>query len=74
MTRLTDGTRTAEITINEWDGSEYTPDWSNDFFEVGNLPLVWVGAIDGEAHKVEDVDYCIEQANDWASRTWASGS
>ena len=67
MTRLTDGTRTAEITINEWDGSEYTPDWSNDFFEVGNLPLVWVGTIDGEAHKVEDVDYCIEQANDWAS-------
>lgn len=41
MTRLTDGTRTAEITINEWDGSEYTPDWSNDFLR--SATSLWFG-------------------------------
>ena len=36
--RLTDGKRTVEITMQEWAGNEYTPDWSADFFEAGGLP------------------------------------
>lgn len=61
MTRLTDGKKTAEIEMMVWEGSGYTPDWSADFFEVGNLEF------DEEvgAYKVVNVDYCIEQANDW---------
>lgn len=65
--KLTDGEKTVEITMNEWNGNEYTTDWSNDFFEAGGLPLVWVDEIDSEAHKVEDVDYCIDQAEDWTN-------
>lgn len=40
---------------------QYGPDWSNDFFEVGALEEV-----DGlcDAYWVDDVDYCIEQADD----------
>lgn len=39
----------------------YGPDWSNDFFEVGTLEDV-----DGldDAYWVDDVDYCVEQADD----------
>lgn len=61
MTRLTDGKRTVEITITEWNGSGYTPDWSSEFFSVGSLPY----DEESDAYVVEDVDYCIEQANDW---------
>lgn len=63
MTRLTDGTRTVEIAMNEWTGSGYTPDWSIDFFQVGSLPY----NEETEAYTVPDVCYCIEQAEDWAA-------
>lgn len=65
--KLTDGKKTINITMNEWNGSHYTPDWSNDFFQSGGLKTVWVDAIDDEAHQVQDVDYCAEQAEDWAA-------
>ena len=61
MTRLTDGTKTVEITMNNWDGNGWTPDWSNDFFEVGGLEY----DEETDAYKVQDVDYCVEQARDW---------
>lgn len=61
MTRLTDGQRTVEITMNEWTGSGYTPDWSNDFFVTGSLPY----NAESDAYEVKDVDYCVEQAMDW---------
>lgn len=61
MARLTDGKKTVDITMNEWTGSEYTPDWSNDFFQVGCLSR----NEDLDAYIVPDVDYCIDQANDW---------
>ncbi len=69
MTQLTDGKKTVEISMSEWIGTEYTPDWSNDFFGTGSLPLVWVDALNEEAHKVEDVDHCIDQAKDWENYT-----
>lgn len=63
MIRLIDNSKAVEISIREWDeeNTQYGPDWSADFFEVGGLKTV----DDPEfAYIVEDVDYCIEQAND----------
>ena len=67
MTRLTDGKRTAEIRMtifNDQNGS-YSPDWERDFFEVGSLPYDY----EAGAHRVQDVDYCIDQAIDCINRT-----
>lgn len=61
MTKLTDGKKTVEITMKMWKYGQYTPDWSNDFFEVGGLEY----DEELDAYKVNDVDYCIEQAEDW---------
>jgi hypothetical protein len=61
MTRLTDRTKTVEITMTMWDGNNHSPDWSADFFEVGSLD--YDDTLD--AYIVEDVDYCVEQAQDW---------
>lgn len=66
-TILTDGKKTVKITMNVWEGNGYSPDWSQDFFEIGILPRRET-ARDIE-FIVEDVDYCIEQANDWAQKT-----
>lgn len=64
MTRLFDGKRIVEITMAVWDGTNYSPDWSNDFFSVGLLPF------DEEtgAYKVSDVEYCIDEAIDCIRR------
>lgn len=63
MTILIDNTKAVEVTIREWDADsvQYGSDWSNDFFEVGALESV--DGSDG-AYWVDDVDYCVEQAND----------
>lgn len=53
MTRLTDGRKIAEITMNVWDGTGYTPDFSLDFFEVGALPY----DEERDAYVVDDIDY-----------------
>ena len=39
MIRLIDDSKAVEISIREWDDESigYGPDWSADFFEVGNL-------------------------------------
>lgn len=57
MARLMDNKKAVEIRMYGANGVE----WSDDFFEVGNLEY------DEEkgAHVVSDVDYCVEQANDW---------
>lgn len=67
MTRLTDGTKTVAITINTWTGTEYTPDQSAEFFEIGGLENVFVENLGVDAYRVDDVDYCIDYANDWAN-------
>ena len=63
MTRLFDENKTVEITMRDWDNNTNTAtlDWGNDFFEVGGLEF----DEEREAYKVNDVDYCIEQAADW---------
>lgn len=63
MTRLIDNDKAVEISICEWDeeNSQYGPDWSADFFEVGALKTVNDPEL---AYIVDDVDYCIEYASD----------
>lgn len=61
MTRLTDRTKTVEITMTVWEYGQHSPDFSGEFFEIGGLDY------DDEldAYIVKDVDYCVEQAHDW---------
>lgn len=53
--------RKANVTMKIWDRYGWSPDWSNDFFEAGSLEY----DEDDETCLVDDIDYCIEQANDW---------
>jgi hypothetical protein len=48
-----------------WNGSGYDPDWEADFYDVGALPF----DEEVEAYVVGDVDYIIDQANDWLHNT-----
>lgn len=59
--KMTDGKKLVEVTMKIWNGSGYDPDWANEFFETAGLEF------DGEvdAFMVNDVDYCIEQMEDW---------
>lgn len=59
--KMTDGKKLVEVTMKIWSGSGYGPDWANEFFETAGLEF------DGEvdAFMVNDVDYCIEQMEDW---------
>lgn len=63
MERFTDGKKTIEISLMVWsdESSSYSPDFSADFFEVGQLGY----NVENDAYAVNDVDYCVEQANDW---------
>lgn len=63
--KLTDGKKTVEIEMKVWQGNGYSPDWSIDFFNAGSLKY----DEDRDVHYVEDVDYCIEQAEDWKNST-----
>lgn len=64
MVVLVDNNKAVEISIREWDdeNTQYGPDWAADFFEVGALEHL--DGTDPDAYIVDDVDYCIEQAND----------
>ena len=72
MARFTDGVVIADIIMRVWDpdSSSYLPDWSNDFFEVGGLKY----NDDFGAYKVEDIDYLVDRAKDWAFGEDASDS
>lgn len=61
--KMTDGKKTVDITMKVWNdfNTGYSPDWSNDFFNAGILPY----DEDEDLHIVDDVDYCIEQAEEW---------
>lgn len=65
MTRFTDGKKTVEISMKVWDGSQYGPAWERDFFDVGGLPY----DEETDTYMVEDVDYLVDQANDWHDGT-----
>lgn len=59
--KITDGKKTVSIRMMVWEGSGYSPDWSQDFFEAGSLPY----NEDTDTYTVDDVDYCIDQAMEW---------
>ena len=59
--KITDGKRTVEIRMVIWQGTGYSPDWSNDFFEAGLLPY----DAEADAYTVPDVEYCIDMAQEW---------
>ena len=65
--KLYDNSKTVEITMREWDNrsNEAGLDWSLDFFGAGGLEY----DEERDAYKVEDVDYCIDMANDWKDAT-----
>lgn len=59
--KITDGKKTVSIRMMVWEGSGYSPDWSQDFFEAGSLTY----NEDTDTYTVDDVDYCIDQAMEW---------
>lgn len=59
--KITDGKKTVDIRMMAWEGSGYSPDWSTDFFNAGLLEY----DRENDVYIVDDVDYCIEQAEDW---------
>lgn len=61
MSIYTDGKRTVEIKMQVWDGTQWGPRWEMDFFDNGCLPY----DEEKDAYVVDDVDYLIDQANDW---------
>lgn len=59
---FSDGRKTAEIRICMYDNrTDNMEDWTMDFFEVGGLEY----DEENDQYIVEDVDYLIEQAEDW---------
>lgn len=61
MTRFTDGLRLVEISMYSVNGSDVTPDWENDFFDVGGLGYDELL----DAYIVDDVKFLIDEAYDW---------
>ena len=53
--------RVLDIRLKQWDGTQYGPDFSNDFFEAGEL----LYNRDIDAYLVDDVDYCRDRAIEW---------
>ena len=67
MIRLIDNNKAVEISIREWEeeNTQYGPDWAAEFFDVSGLKTVEDDGFEyGPAYVVDDVDYCVEQAND----------
>ena len=62
MIRLTDGYATVSVEMKTWYERNqcYTPDRAPEFFDVGGLPI----DPSTQAYKVEDVNYCLDQARD----------
>ena len=56
--KITDGKKLVDIRIQRWNGTGYDPDWSEDYFDAGNLPR----DEDSGIYIVEDVDYCVDMA------------
>lgn len=62
MVRIKDDSRTVEITMKVWHGNGYSEDYAHEFFEIRSLPY----DEETDTYSVQDVDYCIEQAVEWA--------
>ena len=65
--KMTDGRKAVEIILRACMGDYFAPDMSNDFFDVGGLRTTFDDVIGDDVYMVDDVEYCIDQANDWAN-------
>lgn len=65
MTKFTDGKVTKQITMKVWLDGQWSPSFEADFFDVGGLPY----DEETDTYTVDDVDYLIDQANDWKEGT-----
>ena len=64
--KITDGKKTVKIKMHMYDDfAGLSPDWSLDFFEAGSLPYDELT----DTYSVSDIDYCIDQAMEWKSKT-----
>lgn len=61
---ITDGKKTVVITMHVWKNDYMSQDCSIDFFEAGGL----LYDDQTDTYTVADVDYCIEQAEDWMNQ------
>lgn len=59
--KITDGNKVISVKMYTHTEAGNTPDWSEDFFNAGNLEYI----PETDIYKVPDVDYCVEQAQDW---------
>lgn len=62
MTKFYDGKKILTISMKD---TNTNIDWENEFFEVGGLPY----NSDLDAYKVDDVDYLVCYATDYANGT-----
>lgn len=62
--KITDGKKIVCIELKTWGQGGWSPDLSLDLFEAGALPY----DEESDSFIVSDVDYCIEQAEDWEHR------
>lgn len=62
MTKFYDGKKILTISMKD---TNTNIDWENDFFEVGGLAY----NSDLDAYKVDDVDYLVDYATDYANGT-----
>ena len=62
---ITDGRKTVRLSMSEWDDENpgYGPELADDLMESGSLPIVGEYQ-DDLVYGVEDVDYCVDYAND----------
>ena len=68
MTRFTDYNTILELEMRFFDDktSRWSPDWSADFYDVGNLEY----DEDLDAYIVDDNQYLVEVGLQWQDYTW----
>lgn len=61
--KLTDGKKTVEIKMYYYDGKSGSlgADWSGEILYDGRMEI----DEEAEAYVVDDVDYCVDYAEDW---------
>lgn len=64
---LTDGQQVARISMRLWDIEtyQYGSDVANDFFGVGCLPRYGDADRGALVYRVDDVQYCVDAAQEW---------
>lgn len=67
MTFFFDGNKVIGVSMHKWEGTNLSPDFSSDFFEVGGLPKEKI-KIEGKANLaclVKNCDRIVEQMTNY---------